>query len=93
MTPMTPPEKIAIVQADLRREFDMHHDFAADALRNVVRTAQAELDRLDNPEYMPGTDFVSQHADKYAEAVAKMQAISRSMAAVNWLTRDDSDTN
>jgi len=81
-TPITPQS----VQRALRFDFEREREMAEDALRRVIRAAEVELERMaESPNYLPGTDFVSPYATRYAEQVAAMHATSSAMAYTNKL--------
>ena len=68
------------ITAGIRFQFDRQHESAADALEQLIRTATRELERLQDSEYRPAVDFVSQHATKYAAAVEQMNATSSALS-------------
>jgi hypothetical protein len=68
------------ITAAIRFQFDRQRDSAVDALTMLVRNAERELERLQNPEYRPATDFVSQYAEKYAAAVEQMSATNSALS-------------
>jgi len=83
-------DRTAQVQSYVRTLFTLQRENAQDALGEIIRTAQAELDRLAaNPDHWTATDFVSQHATKYAAAVAAMTALSPAIGALNHLTAQE----
>lgn len=80
-TVITAESGLGLADEYITRRFDSEQENAVIALQNIVRSAQNALETIKSGN-MATTDFVSQYAAKYADALGAMNTYSQALGTV-----------